>query len=379
MATVTFDNVRKTFGETVAIPGLDLMIRSGEFVSLLGPSGCGKTTTLRMLAGLEQPTSGEIRIGDRPVNDVAPAQRDIAMVFQSYALYPHMNVAENIAYPLRKRGVPKAERPAKVKAVADLLQLGPLLTRKPKQLSGGQQQRVALGRALVRDPQVFLLDEPLSNLDAKLRAHMRAELIELHRRLGKTMVYVTHDQLEAMTMSTRIAVMRDGVLQQFATPAEIYHWPANAFVAGFIGTPAMTIADGEIAFDQGQGILQIGSLALDLPPGHLVDTSMGKRPVIFAVRPEDILIGNGQARATVRIVEPTGHESIVLVRAGGVDFTVRLPGDARLSPGETIPLEFRRERIHVFDRETGRRLNADRAAEPRSRELAGEAVSGAPR
>ena len=255
MATVTFDNVRKTFGETVAIPGLDLMIRSGEFVSLLGPSGCGKTTTLRMLAGLEQPTSGEIRIGDRPVNDVAPAQRDIAMVFQSYALYPHMNVAENIAYPLRKRGVPKAERPAKVKAVADLLQLGPLLTRKPKQLSGGQQQRVALGRALVRDPQVFLLDEPLSNLDAKLRAHMRAELIELHRRLGKTMVYVTHDQLEAMTMSTRIAVMRDGVLQQFATPAEIYHWPANAFVAGFIGTPAMTIAEGEIAFDQGHCVL----------------------------------------------------------------------------------------------------------------------------
>ena len=379
MASVTFDSVRKTFGETVAIPGLDLAIGSGEFVSLLGPSGCGKTTTLRMLAGLEQPTSGEISIGDRPVNDVAPAQRDIAMVFQSYALYPHMNVAENIAYPLRKRGVPKAERPAKVKAVADLLQLGPLLTRKPKQLSGGQQQRVALGRALVRDPQVFLLDEPLSNLDAKLRAHMRAELIELHRRLGKTMVYVTHDQLEAMTMSTRIAVMRDGVLQQFATPAEIYHWPANAFVAGFIGTPAMTIADGEIAFDQGQGILQIGSLTLDLPPGHLIDRSMGKRPVIFAVRPEDILIGNGQARATVRIVEPTGHESIVLVRAGGVDFTVRMPGDARLSPGETIPLEFRRERIHVFDRDTGRRLNTDSAAEPRSRELANEAVSGAQR
>jgi multiple sugar transport system ATP-binding protein len=379
MATVTFDNVRKTFGETVAIPGLDLIIRSGEFVSLLGPSGCGKTTTLRMLAGLEQPTSGEIRIGDRPVNDVAPAQRDIAMVFQSYALYPHMNVAENIAYPLRKRGVPKAERPAKVKAVADLLQLGPLLTRKPKQLSGGQQQRVALGRALVRDPQVFLLDEPLSNLDAKLRAHMRAELIELHRRLGKTMVYVTHDQLEAMTMSTRIAVMRDGVLQQFATPAEIYHWPANAFVAGFIGTPAMTIADGEIAFDQGHCVLRIGSLTLDLPPDHLVDGAMGKRLVTFAVRPEDILIGRGQASATVRIVEPTGHESIVLVKAGGVDFTVRLPGDARLSPGETIPLEFRQERIHVFDRETGRRLNADRAAEPRSRELASEAVSGGPR
>jgi multiple sugar transport system ATP-binding protein len=220
VAGVRFNNVRKAFGAAVAVAGLDLQIGEGEFVSLLGPSGCGKTTTLRMLAGLEYPTGGEIWIGDRVVNEVPPGKRDIAMVFQSYALYPHMSVAQNIAYPLKKRGVPKSERVQLVNRTAELLQLGALLHRKPKELSGGQQQRVALGRALVREPKVFLLDEPLSNLDAKLRAHMRAELIELHARIGKTMVYVTHDQLEAMTMSNRIAVMQAGVLQQFATPSK---------------------------------------------------------------------------------------------------------------------------------------------------------------
>ena len=362
MVTVTFDKVRKAFGATVAIPGLDLAIASGEFVSLLGPSGCGKTTTLRMLAGLEQPTAGQIFIGDKTVNNLAPSERDIAMVFQSYALYPHMSVRENIAYPLRKRGVPKAARPAMVKAAADLLQLGPLLDRKPRQLSGGQQQRVALGRALVREPKVFLLDEPLSNLDAKLRAHMRAELIELHRRLGKTMVYVTHDQLEAMTMSTRIAVMQGGILQQFATPAEIYHRPANTFVAGFIGTPSMTLADGEIMMDQGRPVLKLGTLTLDLPPDHLNERPDGVRRVTVAVRPEDIIIGAGAISGSVRLVEPTGHESIVLVNVGDVGFTVRVAGDTVVTAGETIPLDLRRERIHVFDRETGRRLNADRAA-----------------
>jgi multiple sugar transport system ATP-binding protein len=362
VVSVIFDKVRKTFGEVVAIPGLDLAIASGEFVSLLGPSGCGKTTTLRMLAGLEATTSGQIFVGGRAVNDLAPSERDIAMVFQSYALYPHMSVAQNIAYPLRKRGVSKAERPAKVKAVAELLQLGPLLDRKPAQLSGGQQQRVALGRALVREPKVFLLDEPLSNLDAKLRAHMRAELIELHRRLGKTMVYVTHDQLEAMTMSTRIAVMSAGVLQQFATPAEIYHTPANVFVAGFIGTPAMTIADGEIIVDQGRCKLRLGALQLALPAEHLSSRPTGVLRVTVAVRPEDVLIGSGEDRATVRIVELIGHESIVLANAGDIVFTVRAPGDASLCPGDVAPFDLRRERIHVFDRDTGRRLNADRTA-----------------
>ena len=246
MAEVAFEKVRKEFGSTVAVDDLDLTIDEGEFVSLLGPSGCGKTTTLRMLAGLEEPTGGTLRIGERVVNGVPPSQRDIAMVFQSYALYPHMTVGKNIAYPLRKRGVREPERSERVGATARLLELEELLDRKPRQLSGGQQQRVALGRALVREPEVFLLDEPLSNLDARLRAHMRAELIELHRRIGRTMIYVTHDQLEAMTMSTRIAVMNAGVLQQFATPADIFHRPANVFVAGFIGSPGMSLVSGEL-------------------------------------------------------------------------------------------------------------------------------------
>jgi multiple sugar transport system ATP-binding protein len=354
LVAVTFDKVRKMFGEVVAIPALDLAIGSGEFVSLLGPSGCGKTTTLRMLAGLEQPTGGRILIGDKVVNDQPPAARDIAMVFQSYALYPHMTVAENIAYPLRKRGVPKAERPTKVKAVAELLQLGPLLDRKPKQLSGGQQQRVALGRALVREPKVFLLDEPLSNLDAKLRAHMRAELIELHRRLGKTMVYVTHDQLEAMTMSTRIAVMQGGELQQFDTPAEIYHRPANRFVASFIGTPAMTLADGAVTLRERGYILHLGELVIPLPAINLKSETS---KVTVGVRPEDVLIGSGNDKAEIRIVEPTGHESIVTLKAGDVTFTARVAGDWRLAAGETVPFELRRDKIHVFDQATGRRLN----------------------
>jgi multiple sugar transport system ATP-binding protein len=353
MVEVVFDKVRKVFGDTVAIPGLDLAIADGEFVSLLGPSGCGKTTSLRMLAGLDHPSSGDIRIGARVVNDVPPAGRDIAMVFQSYALYPHMTVAENIAYPLKKRGVPRAERPARVKAVADILQLGPLLDRKPRQLSGGQQQRVALGRALVRDPQVFLLDEPLSNLDAKLRAHMRAELIELHRRLGKTMVYVTHDQLEAMTMSTRIAVMSGGVLQQYGTPSEIYRTPANVFVASFIGTPAMTLSEG--ALDG--AALRLGGLDVALPAGHLKAPRAGN--VTVAVRPEDVLVGAGPHRAKVRLVEPTGHESIVFLDTEGISLTARLAGDCALRPGEIVPLDLRVENVHVFDGETGQRLNAD--------------------
>ena len=246
MAKVTFDRVHKAFGSFVALEELSLSIQSGEFVSLLGPSGCGKTTTLRMLAGLEQPTRGTISVGDRVVNDLAPGERDIAMVFQSYALYPHMTVAQNIEYPLRKRGVARAQRREQVKRAAAQLQLEALLDRKPRQLSGGQQQRVALGRALVRNPAAFLLDEPLSNLDAKLRAHMRAELIELHQRIGKTMIYVTHDQLEAMTMSDRIAVLDQGRLQQFDTPQEIYRRPVKPFVAGFIGTPAMNFIRGTL-------------------------------------------------------------------------------------------------------------------------------------
>jgi multiple sugar transport system ATP-binding protein len=276
MADVVFSNVRKAFGNFVAVDDLNLSIEQGEFVSLLGPSGCGKTTTLRMLAGLEFPTSGEIRIGDRVVNDVEPGKRDIAMVFQSYALYPHMTVAKNIAYPLKKRGVPRAEREQMVAKAAEMLQLTPLLDRKPRQLSGGQQQRVALGRALVRDPKVFLLDEPLSNLDAKLRGYMRAELVELHARLGRTMVYVTHDQLEAMTMSDRIAIMLDGKLQQFAPPQEVYRAPANRFVAGFIGTPSMNLIDGELRQENGNWVFEAPGLTL--PVGSLRETAQAGRP-----------------------------------------------------------------------------------------------------
>jgi multiple sugar transport system ATP-binding protein len=358
MAAVVLNKLRKVYGTVVAIPSLDLAIKDGEFVSLLGPSGCGKTTTLRMLAGLERPTAGRLIIGDRVVNDVPPGQRDIAMVFQSYALYPHLTVAENIAYPLRKRGVPRVERPALVQRAADLLQLGPLLDRKPRQLSGGQQQRVALGRALVRDPQLFLLDEPLSNLDAKLRAHMRAELIELHRRVGRTMVYVTHDQLEAMTMSTRIAVMQGGELQQFATPDDVYRRPANVFVASFIGTPSMAIVNGELTGER----LRFGVVNAALPAGYLAPAASQAAKV--GTRPEDIRIGTGPYQARVRVVEPAGHECIVLLDAGGAELTARLPGDARVAIDEIVPFDLRVDRLHVFDGPSGRRLNLDNGEGP---------------
>ena len=361
-----FEKVRKAFGSTVAVHDLDLAIDEGEFVSLLGPSGCGKTTTLRMLAGLEEPSGGSIRIGDRVVNSVPPGQRDIAMVFQSYALYPHMTVAKNIAYPLKKRGVREPERSERVMATARLLELETLLDRKPRQLSGGQQQRVALGRAMVREPQVFLLDEPLSNLDARLRAHMRAELIELHRRIGRTMIYVTHDQLEAMTMSTRIAVMNAGVLQQFATPADIFHRPANVFVAGFIGSPVMSLLDGELTrsdgADRGDGAgafrVRCGGLEVALPAG-LLDRSAASGPVSLGIRPEDVLLGSGEYGATVGVVERTGHESIVRLDAQGTPLKARAPGDTPAATGETVRFSLRVDRLHVFDAATGLRLNAD--------------------
>ena len=356
MADVTFSDVQKHFGAFRAVEDLNLDIRQGEFVSLLGPSGCGKTTTLRMLAGLEFPTSGEIRIGDRVVNDVAPGKRDIAMVFQSYALYPHMSVGENIAYPLKKRGVEKTERARMVKDTSEMLQLTPLLKRKPRELSGGQQQRVALGRALVRDPKVFLLDEPLSNLDAKLRGHMRVELIELHRRLGRTMVYVTHDQLEAMTMSDRIAVMEGGKLQQFAPPQEVYRAPANRFVAGFIGTPGMTIIDGALSGDRGAWKFNASGIDVDarnLGPDALSGAaSMG-------VRPEALTIGTGNTPATVRLVEQTGHENIIVVSVGDIRLTGRTTPDKVWSPGEEVMISINPDMTHFFaDGPSGKRLNA---------------------
>jgi ABC-type sugar transport system ATPase subunit len=362
MARVAFQRVRKAFGGVTAVESLDLVIDSGQFVSLLGPSGCGKTTTLRMLAGLEQPTSGHVVIGERIVNEVAPANRDIAMVFQSYALYPHMTVARNIEYPLRKRGVAAAERARKVADAAAMLRLEALLHRKPRELSGGQQQRVALGRALVRDPAVFLLDEPLSNLDAKLRAHMRAELIELHRRIGKTMVYVTHDQLEAMTMSDRIAVMSNGVLQQYGTPDEIYLTPRNVFVAGFIGTPAMNLMPATLA----NRSLRIGGMAIDPPPG-LLRPDAAEGDVTVGIRPEDVRLAADGEPATVRVVEPTGHECIVMYDLHGHSVVGRTPGDVRPRPGEAVRLCLRPDRLHLFAGSDGARLNADT---PRERALA---------
>ena len=360
MAGISIQKLCKSFGPVTAVRDLDLEIAEGEFVSLLGPSGCGKTTTLRMLAGLDFPTSGIIRIGARVVNDLPPGKRDIAMVFQSYALYPHMTVAGNIAYPLKKRGVPRRERDAKVMEVARLLRLEALVERKPRHLSGGQQQRVALGRALVREPQVFLLDEPLSNLDAKLRAHMRAELIELHRRIGKTMVYVTHDQLEAMTMSDRIAVMHGGVLQQFGAPADVYERPANVFVADFIGTPSMTLFDGTLHRLSGRLEARIGSLAIPLPEDHVNWTGSSDTLAIhLGVRPEDVFLGETGEPAVVKLVEPTGHENIVLLTVQGMVVTARLGADVRLRPDEAVRVGLRTAKIHVFDRDTGNRLNSD--------------------
>lgn len=363
MADVKFQNVKKNFGSFTALHGLDLDIKEGEFVALLGPSGCGKTTTLRMLAGLEFPTSGDILIGGRRVNDVEPGNRDIAMVFQSYALYPHMTVGENIAYPLKKRGVAKADRGPMVARTAEMLHLTPLLHRKPKELSGGQQQRVALGRALIRDPKVFLLDEPLSNLDAKLRSQLRAELIELHRRLGRTMVYVTHDQLEAMTMADRIAIMEGGRLQQFAPPAEVYAAPANRFVAGFIGTPGMTLIDGELVAVGNGFNFESAGLSLSVPP--LVGAKPG--PAAFGIRPEDVHLGEGPLSGEVVLTEATGHETIVTVMiAPDVRVVARVPGTPQVRIKDRVPVRLGTAQAHVFAAGShGARLNHPPATGPK--------------
>jgi ABC-type sugar transport system ATPase subunit len=335
MATVTFEHVTKSYDGTVAVKDLSLTAGDGEFLVLVGPSGCGKTTALRMIAGLEQITDGRLLIGDRVVNNVAPVARDIAMVFQSYALYPHMTVFNNLAFGLRNKKVPRKEIDERVKKAAEILDLGPLLKRKPKQLSGGQRQRVALGRAIVREPAAFLMDEPLSNLDAKLRVATRAEILKLQERLEITTIYVTHDQVEAMTMGDRIAVMNLGVLQQVGTPAELYENPTNTFVAGFIGSPAM-----------------------NLVPAPLVDAGGSGRIVGF--RPEHVDVG-GQGdglrfNGRVEVVEYLGDEQIVHLDVKGTPLVAKLPVEERLSMGDNVDFFVARDKLRLFDAESEQRV-----------------------
>ena len=358
MATLTIRNVTKSYGATEVLKGVTLEAEDGEFIALVGPSGCGKSTLLNMIAGLEKITTGEIYIGDRMVNSVPPKDRDIAMVFQSYALYPTMTVRENITFGMESRRVPKAEQDAAVERVAAFLQIEPLLKRKPGQLSGGQRQRVAMGRALVRDPSLFLFDEPLSNLDAKLRVEMRTEIKKLHAKVGKTTVYVTHDQVEAMTLASRIAVMYKGELQQFDKPATVYARPANLFVAGFMGSPSMNFLPGAI---------DAGGIRLD-DGTHLAMTARkgvsGK--VILGVRPEHIHASHDEAlgrrpnvalvNATVEVVEPTGAETIAVMRLGDKEITGRFAPDLAPSAGETIELAFDMDQVCLFDPATEKLL-----------------------
>jgi multiple sugar transport system ATP-binding protein len=354
VAAITLDRVAKRFGDAEAVRELSLHVPAGAFLSLVGPSGCGKTTLLRMLAGLEAPSSGAILFDDVPVERLPPGQRDIAMVFQSYALYPQMSVAQNLAYPLRKRGVPKAERAARVADVAAMLELGPLLERKPRQLSGGQQQRVALGRALIREPRVFLLDEPLSNLDATLRTHMRREISDLHHRLGRTMVYVTHDQLEAMTMSTHIAVLDKGALQQLGSPDEVYHRPANRTVASFIGSPAMAFLDGEVVFAAGQPVVQLGGEVI-----AQVATALPEPAIVIGIRPEDVQIAATGIAARVIAVENVGHEAIVRLATAAGNLATRVAAGQAPLAGAQLAIRLVAERLHLFHPETGVRLALD--------------------
>jgi len=359
MARVLFDHVTKRFGDVVAVDDLTLEVVDEEFLVLLGPSGCGKSTALRMIAGLEDPTEGIIRIGDRIVNDVEPKKRDIAMVFQSYALYPHMTVRRNIEFPLQTRRIAASERDRSVTEAASILGLTDLLDRKPAQLSGGQRQRVALARAIVRRPQAFLMDEPLSNLDAKLRVATRAELVELHQRLHTTVVYVTHDQVEAMTMGTRIAIMSAGVLQQVGPPQEVYSRPANLFVAQFIGSPPMNTVTGEVVTVE-------GGLAVRLPGGDVtlpdqVAAALRARTVdkvVVGVRPEHLVLTGGFVPATVTVVESLGHERHIVCRLGdGQMVIVRIDADARVPELQsTVQLGTDVAHLHLFDPVGGDRL-----------------------
>jgi len=365
MAAVTLRNVSKKYGDVAVLQDLDLEIADREFMVLVGPSGCGKSTALRLIAGLEQLSGGEISIGGRVVNDLPPRDRDIAMVFQSYALYPHMTVRENLEFGLRMRRTPAAERNRLVAEAAEILDIEGLLDRRPKQLSGGQRQRVAVGRAIVRHPSVFLFDEPLSNLDAKLRVQMRAEIKTLQRRLEATTVYVTHDQVEAMTMGSRIAVMKAGRIQQVGPPLEVYERPQNLFVAGFLGSPPMNFFPVEVSDDGGR--LAARGFTLPLPAAwrSAVGRGRGGRRLVAGLRPENLRGPNGSARrdaalsVSVEFVEPLGDEVVVHGRAGDVPLLGKLGPERVPEPGDRIELVPELEKLHLFDAETEERLGRE--------------------
>ena len=368
MATVSFDHVTKKYGDVTAVHDFNLEIADGEFMVLVGPSGCGKTTNLGMIAGLEEISDGTRRIGDRVVNDVPPKDRDIAMVFQSYALYPHMTVRDNMAFGLKLRKVPKADIEKRVADAAGILSLEKYLDRKPKELSGGQRQRVALGRAIVREPAVFLMDEPLSNLDAKLRVQTRAEIARIHQRLGTTMVYVTHDQIEAMTMGTRIAVMSEGLLMQVGTPQTLYDKPANRFVAGFIGSPSMNFVDVTLEGTGAEAKL-VGAGGWVVPlPRRLAESvaAQGVRKIIAGFRPEHLEIGElGSDSASFQgkadVVEYLGNEELLHVTAANQDIVAIVDSSHRVKPGDILTLSLPMDKLHLFDAESGASLVSELA------------------
>ncbi|KJE37007.1 sugar ABC transporter ATPase [Thalassospira sp. HJ] len=370
MASLTLDKVRKAFGPVEVLKEINLAIDDGEFLVLVGPSGCGKSTLLNLIAGLESATDGEIRIGDRVINDVHPKDRNIAMVFQSYALYPNMTVRKNITFGLEIRGVSNQERDKAVADVAKLLQIEALLDRKPSQLSGGQRQRVAMGRALVRDPDIFLFDEPLSNLDAKLRVDMRTEIKKLHQRLGSTIVYVTHDQIEAMTLASRIAVMKDGILQQFDTPQNIYERPNNMFVAGFIGSPSMNFINATLSEDNGKLAVTIprDGDPIVLPLFEAPESYHGYvgKDVVFGIRPEALThkrTGSDEPgsqyvnfESKVEVIEPTGADTMTVIEIAGKEIVARVRPDRQPTPGESMTFSADMSQISLFDPDTELRI-----------------------
>ncbi|WP_404935144.1 ABC transporter ATP-binding protein [Nitratireductor sp. L15S-10] len=370
MAFLKIDNLRKSFGKVDVLKGIDLEIEEGGFLVLVGPSGCGKSTLLNTIAGLEAITSGSISINGKVVNDLHPSQRDIAMVFQSYALYPNMTVAENIGFGMEIRGTPKTERDAAIAKVAETLQIGALLDRKPSQLSGGQRQRVAMGRSLVRDPLVFLFDEPLSNLDAKLRVDMRTEIKRLHQRMGTTIVYVTHDQIEAMTLATRIAVLKDGVLQQFGTPAEIYNRPNNLFVADFMGSPSMNLIPARVKVDGSDVAIVMeredgAPLTLPMAGANGALSDRDGKEVVFGIRPEALTdLDSADRNAShiseldceIEVIEPAGSDTFAVTRLGGREIVARLRADAPISAGQTARLAFNLDKAVLFDPQTQERI-----------------------